>query len=192
MKHAKKITFPTYITLIRLLGAPFLVPFFIVHYVSLNNFVINLLVAMFFLFFGFTDFLDGFFARKYAQESKLGATLDHIADKFLTFSACVALVAIHKMGYFWAILLIGREFLMMGLREVALEYEMPIKVSSFGKLKTVVHIALITWMIANPAQMIQNHFWNGIETILLIASLIISWGSAFNYFMMFYAQLKSR
>ena len=192
MEHSKKITFPTYITLIRLLGAPFLVPFFIVNYVSLNNFIINLFVAALFLFFGFTDFLDGFFARKYSQESQLGATLDHIADKFLTFSACVALVAIHKMGYFWAILLIGREFFMMGLREIALEFKMPIKVSSFGKLKTVVHIAFIAWMIANPAQMVQNYFWNGIETILLAASLIISWASAFNYFTMFYAQLKNR
>ncbi|MDP3788184.1 MAG: CDP-diacylglycerol--glycerol-3-phosphate 3-phosphatidyltransferase [Candidatus Chromulinivorax sp.] len=190
MKNSKKITLPTYLTLFRLLGAPSLVPFFIVHYGSCNNFVINLSIATLFLFFGLTDFLDGFFARKYAQESQLGATLDHLADKFLTFSAFVALLAIGKISYLWVVLLIGREFFVMGLREIALEHAMSIRVSLFGKLKTVVHIALIAWIIVNPAQGQVNLLWNGIELVLLAASLIISWASALQYFAMFYAQLQ--
>jgi CDP-diacylglycerol--glycerol-3-phosphate 3-phosphatidyltransferase len=191
MKHSKKITFPTYLTLIRLICAPSLVPFLIVHYVPYNNFMINVSIAALFLLFGLTDFLDGFFARKYAQESKLGATLDHLADKFLTFSAFVALLAIGKLSYVWTILLVGREFFVMGLREIALEHAMSIRVSSFGKLKTVLHITLIAWIIINPAQQGQaNLLWNGIELILLAASLIISWTSALNYFCVFYAQLK--
>lgn len=192
MKHAKKITFPTYLTLIRLLGAPSLVPFFIVRYVPYNNFIMNLSIASLFLFFGFTDFLDGFFARKYAQESQLGATLDHLADKFLTFSALVALLAVGKISYVWVLLLIGREFFMMGLREVALEHAMSLKVSSFGKLKTAVHIALIAWIIANPMHGDISLFWNGIESVLLSVSVIISWASALQYCILFCAQLKTR
>ena len=190
MKHSKKITFPTYLTLIRLIGAPSLVPFFIVHYASRNDFMINVSIACLFLLFGFTDFLDGFFARKYCQQSQLGATLDHLADKFLTFSAFVALLAIGKISYVWVLLLVGREFFVMGLREIALENEMSIKVSSFGKLKTAMHIALIAWMIINPMQGQISLFWNGMEFILLAGSVIISWASALNYFIMFYAQLK--
>ena len=190
MKHAKKITFPTYLTLIRLIGAPSLVPFFIVHYGCNNDFLINLSIAFLFLLFGLTDFLDGFFARKYSQQSQLGATLDHLADKFLTFSAFVALLAIGKISYVWVLLLVGREFFVMGLREIALENQMSIKVSSFGKLKTAMHIMLIAWMIVNPAHGQVSYFWNGIEAILLAGSVIVSWASAFQYFIVFYAQLK--
>lgn len=190
MKISKKITLPTYLTLARLIGAPILVPFLIVRYVPQNDFITNLLIAILFLLFGFTDYLDGFFARKYAQESRLGATLDHLADKFLTFSALIGLLAVHKISYVLVLLLVGRELFVMGLREIALENAMSIKVSSFGKFKTVVHIALLALIIANPMQAGQSYFWNGTQVVLLIASLILSWFSAFNYFILFYAQLK--
>ena len=189
IKNSKKITFPTYLTLLRLFGAPILVPFFIVNYVPQNNFMINISIAMLFLFFGLTDFLDGFFARKYSQETQLGATLDHLADKFLTFSAYLALVAIGKMEYFWAILLIGREFFVLGLREIALENNMQIKVAAWGKLKTAFHIVLIAWMIVMPMAC-DNYFWSIIEFILLSISLFLSWISAIKYCILFYVQLK--
>lgn len=190
MKNLKKITFPTYFTLVRLIGAPVLVPFFILGHVACNDFITNIAIAALFLFFGFTDFLDGFFARKYAQESQLGATLDHLADKFLTFSALIALLVVGKISCLWVLLLVGREIFVMGLREIALEHAIFIRVSSFGKLKTVMHIACIAWIIVNPMQMETSYFWNGIEAILLAVSLIISLFSAFNYFILFYAQLK--
>jgi CDP-diacylglycerol--glycerol-3-phosphate 3-phosphatidyltransferase len=191
MKISKKITFPTYLTLARLICAPILVPFLIVRYVPQNDFIINLCVAAIFLLFGLTDYLDGFFARKFAQESKLGATLDHLADKFLTFSALIGLLAIHKISYIWVLLLVGRELFMMGLREIALEHGMSIKVSSSGKLKTVVHIALIAWIIANSVQVAENQcYWNAVEINLLVGSVILAWSSAYNYFRDFYAQLK--
>lgn len=189
MKIPKKITFPTYLTLIRLFGAPILVPFFIVRYVPFDNFVINICIATLFLAFAFTDFLDGFFARKYCQQTQLGATLDHVADKFLTFSVYVALVAVGKMEYFWAISLIGREFFVMGLREIALENQMQIHVSSWGKLKTCVHIFFIAWMIVMPLET-QSYFWTSIEFLCLVLSIVLSWGSAIDYALAFYGQLQ--
>ena len=192
MKHFKKITFPTYLTLIRLIGAPILVPFFIVHYISYNDFFTNLLIAGLFLFFGFTDFLDGYFARRYGQVSIVGATLDHIADKVLTFSAFVALLAVGKMSYVMVLLLVGRVLFMMGLREIALENNLHIAVSSWGKLKTVLHIMLIAWIIINPMQNQVDLFWNGTEIVLLCLSLFVSWASALYYFIPFYSHLKSR
>ena len=185
-----KITFPTYLTLFRLIGAPVAVPFFIVHFAPQNNCIINLFIAALFLFFGLTDFLDGFFARKYGQETKLGAALDHIADKFLIFSALVALLAVGKISYMWVIALIGREFFVMGLREIALENNMKIRVSSWGKLKTVIHIMLITWLIIHPMQLAENYIFNAIQLLLLVVSVIISWGSALDYICRLYSQLK--
>ena len=192
MKNSKKVTLSTYITLVRLVGAPLAMPFLIVNYGIQNNFIINMMIAMLFLLFGFTDFLDGFFARRYNQVTKIGASLDHLADKFLIFSALIGLVALGKISYLWVILLIGREFFIMGLREIALEHNMRIAVSSWGKLKTVVHIALISWIILNPAQITASLFWNGTQDILLVASLVLSLVSAWDYSVKFYFQLKNR
>lgn len=190
MKHSKKITFPTYLTLLRLIGAPIMVPFFIVQFLPINDFFINVAIAILFLLFGLTDFLDGFFARKYGQESQLGATLDHLADKFLTFSALIALLAIGKISYIFVLLLIGREFFMMGLREIALENKMNLRVSSWGKLKTCIQIGTIAWIIVNPAQQQLNYFFNGIEFLLLIASVMLAWYSALHYCIVFYKSLE--
>jgi len=192
MKNSKKVTLSTYITLIRLVGAPLLMPFLIVNYGINNDLCSNILIATLFLLFGFTDFLDGFFARRYNQVTKLGASLDHLADKFLIFSSLIGLLAIHKISYIFVIVLIGREFFIMGLREIALKQNMRIAVSSWGKLKTVMHIALICWIILNPIQMMHNLFWNGIEIVLLCLALIFSLGSAFDYSVNFYAQLKNK
>lgn len=192
MNTRNTITFSTYITLFRLCGSPIVVPFFIVHYLPYNVFLINLLIAALFLFFGFTDFLDGFFARKYNQKTVIGATLDHVADKFLTFSACIALTAMGKMSYGIAIALIGREFFVMGLRECALEHNFSIHVSSLSKLKTLVHIICIAWIIMNPDHATHASVLNAIEFFLLLFSLIISWASACDYFIKFYVQSKSR
>lgn len=190
MKISKKITFPTYLTLLRLVAAPIMVPFFIVRYVPVNDLFMNAAVAALFLLFGFTDYLDGFFARKYCQESQLGATLDHLADKFLTFSAFIALLAIGKISYIWVLLIVGREIFMMGLREIALENNVKIKVSSFGKLKTCVQIAAIAWIIFNP---VHQDFWlwcNCVQLILLFMSLLLAWYSAVQYFLVFYRSLQ--
>lgn len=185
-----KITFPTYLTLLRLFGAPIIMPLCIVHYLPFNNFLINLFIALLFLFFGFTDFLDGFFARRYGQVSTLGGALDHIADKFLVFSALVALLAVGRISYGWVLLLIGREFFMMSLREIALENRVKISVSHLGKLKTVFHIGLIAWIIINPAYANQTCFFQTIQLFLLAASVIISLVSAFDYVGKLYFQLK--
>jgi len=192
MKNLKKLTFSTYLTLLRLVVAPIIIPFLIVYYLSQNDFFINVLIAILFLLFGLTDFFDGFFARKYGQETKIGATLDHLADKFLIFSASIALLVVHKIWYGWVLVLVGRELYMMGLREIALEHNFRVQVCRSAKLKTCVHIILIAWIIINPMQQQINYFWNGIEALLLTASLLLSISSAVGYSSHVYDYLKSR
>src|ERR1700722_2587731 len=127
---------PTILTLIRLILSPLVLPVLFVYLLPYNNIYINILLALLFIAFSLTDFLDGYLARKYSQETALGSVLDPIADKFLVYSTLLALAVVNKLFFFWVVLLIGREFFMMGLRQVALENNFSVKVSSLGKTKT--------------------------------------------------------
>src|SRR5947207_13759133 len=129
----QKISLPMILTYIRLIGAPLVLPFFIVYLLPYNIFWLNCSLATLFFLFGLTDFFDGYLARKYNQVTTTGALLDHVADKFLLYSTLIALVAAHKLYFFWAILWIGREFFIMTLRQVALERNSLLTVSSYGK-----------------------------------------------------------
>ncbi|MGZ6250954.1 MAG: CDP-diacylglycerol--glycerol-3-phosphate 3-phosphatidyltransferase [Candidatus Chromulinivorax sp.] len=182
------ISLPLFLTIFRLILSPIIIPYLIVYTSCNQNFYSNGIVALIFLFFGLTDFLDGFLARKYQQVTKLGGALDHLADKFLIFSSLVALVAVQKLQIFWAIALIAREFFILGLRQIALEQNFFIQVSDFGKLKTCLHIATVTFLIAMPMQeslllLISKNF-------LLMLSLLFSWGSAFDYSIKFWQKIK--
>lgn len=177
------INFSTFLTLFRLIFSPLALPFLIVWAGLLQSFYINTAVAVIFLLLSFTDFLDGFLARRYEQVTQLGAMLDPIADKFLSYAALVALVAAHKLFFYWAILLIGREFFIMSLRMSALQHGFSIAVGLIGKLKTVAITFFIAWVILNPHQDIyfSRFVWDLIEYLLLAVSMFLSIGSAFEY-----------
>jgi CDP-diacylglycerol--glycerol-3-phosphate 3-phosphatidyltransferase len=179
----KNISLSFKLTLIRLIGSPLILPFFLVYLLPFNNVVINDFLAFFFLCFGATDFLDGYIARKYGQVTKLGASLDHIADKFLLYSTLIALIVVHKIYFFWAIIWIGREFFILGLRIIALENNVSVEVSSYGKSKTVAQITCLAFIILNPYQNVgmSAAWWNGIELFLIVIATGLSVFSAYKY-----------
>lgn len=189
----KQFSLPLRLTLIRLIGSPFVLPFFLVYLLPFNNMLLNSALSLFFLFFGLTDFFDGYLARKYNQVTVLGGMLDHIADKFLLYSTLIALVAVQKLYFFWAILWIGREFLLMALRQIALENDFSVPVSSYGKLKTVLQIMCLAVVIVNPYQVLgfNAFWWNGLELALLILATALSLISAYNYFSFFLQRFES-
>src|SRR5579863_3418124 len=135
-----ELSLPMLLTFIRLIGSPIILPFLLVYLLPYNTFWLNCSLAAIFVLFGLTDFFDGYLARKYHLVTPTGAMLDHIADKFLLYSTLIALLAADKLHFFWAILWIGREFFVMGLRQISLENSFSITVSSWGKLKTVMQI----------------------------------------------------
>lgn len=185
---------PMILTYIRLIGAPLVLPFFLVYLLPYNISWINYALSILFLLFGLTDFFDGYLARKYNQVTSTGALLDHVADKFLLYSTLIALVTAHKLYFFWTIIWIGREFFMMTLRHIALEKNLYIAVSSYGKLKTVLQIMCLTIIIANPYHALPVHFsyWNIFELILLICATLVSVMSAYHYFSVFTNELSQR
>ena len=189
----KQFSLPMLLTYTRLIGAPLVLPFFLVYLLPYNVFLLNCSLALLFFLFGLTDFFDGYLARKYNQVTSQGALLDHVADKFLLYSTLIALVAAHKLYFVWAILWIGREFFIMTLRQMALERNTVATVSSYGKLKTVLQIASLTLVIANPdhALDIFASYWNMLEIVGLFLATLISVLSAYHYFVSYqYSQDK--
>ena len=101
------------------------------------------------LFIGasFTDWLDGYIARKRGQVSTLGALLDPIADKLLISAALVSLVE-NRLAPAWAIvIIIGREFAVSGLRSIAAAEGFTISASKKGKFKMLTQVVAITLLI---------------------------------------------
>jgi phosphatidylglycerophosphate synthase len=78
----QKITFPTILTIIRLVVGFFIVPVLVVAVCPYNQWYGNILVSLFFLAVSFTDFLDGQLARRLNEKSKIGGFLDALADRF--------------------------------------------------------------------------------------------------------------
>jgi len=142
-----------------------------------------------------TDFFDGYLARKFKQETTFGRVLDPIADKFLLYATLVALLAAHKIFFYWVILFIGREFFMMGLRHIALENSFSVPVVLLGKIKTTCQMIMLCVIILNPYQGLGLRGalgWNGTELLLILVSLGLSLGSAVQYYQLFMKLWKEK
>ncbi len=179
----KYINLPNLLTLTRLIISPLILPVLIVYVLPYDYLPFNIALALLFLAFSFTDFLDGYFARRYHLTSKLGGALDHIADKFLTYSAFIGLVTINKIYFFWVIIFIGRDFFVMGLRQIALENDFSVPVGLSGKIKTTLQMMLITWLIARPVHL--AHSWCYLDLGLLSVAVLTTLASAYQYYLGF-------
>lgn len=175
--------------------APLVLPVIFVYYLPQNSLYTNSCLALVFILFALTDFFDGYLARRYNQETLLGKLLDPVADKCLIYATLISLVQTNKIFFYWAIIIIGREFAIMGLRLIATEQLMSLPVSAAGKIKTVIHAICLAWLILNPYQAlgIQHAFWwNFIEKILLFLSIFISLASGWIYYRQFAEQWKEK
>jgi CDP-diacylglycerol--glycerol-3-phosphate 3-phosphatidyltransferase len=90
-----------------------------------------------------TDFVDGYLARRWAQTTTFGSFLDTTADKLLVSGALIALVDVGRASAWVAIIIIGRELLILGLRGVVAAEGTVFAPSIWGKLKTNVQFAAI-------------------------------------------------
>lgn len=133
-----RLNLPTLITLSRII----LIPFFILTAPDRP-----FLGALIFGVASVTDFLDGYLARKTGQITKFGIILDPIADKFLVISALILLVDMARLSAWIAITIIVREFLVTGLRVVALSKDIVIPAEMGGKLKTSSQIIAVLCLV---------------------------------------------
>jgi cardiolipin synthase (CMP-forming) len=103
---------------------------------------------------GVTDFLDGYLARAWSQQSRIGRMLDPIADKLLVSAVLVMLAADHTIeGYSLAaaIIILCREILVSGMREYLAELKVSVPVSNVAKWKTTLQLVALGFLIAGPS-----------------------------------------
>jgi cardiolipin synthase len=101
-----------------------------------------------------TDFLDGYFARVWEQQSSLGRMLDPIADKLLVASCLLMLAAedtIRGWTLFAAVIILCREILVSGLREFLAELRVSVPVTRLAKWKTTGQLVAIGFLLAGEA-----------------------------------------
>jgi CDP-diacylglycerol--glycerol-3-phosphate 3-phosphatidyltransferase len=149
-----------------------------------------------FILASITDGLDGYLARRRGQITTLGMLLDPLADKLMVTAAFILLVAYNpRIMHPWiAVLVIGREFLVSGLRSIAASEGFTIEASELGKLKTVIQIVAIVAVILNH----RWDYWNfggfpiGVHLIAVTAvywMTIVSIISAIDYFVGFWKKI---
>lgn len=91
----------------------------------------------------FTDWLDGYLARRRNQVTRLGIVLDPLADKLLVAAAFLSLVELGAVQAWIVMILLAREFAITGLRSIAASRGMLIPASSLGKAKMVLEVVAI-------------------------------------------------
>ena len=120
-----------------------------------------------------TDFFDGYIAREWNQTTMLGAILDPLADKMLTLAAFLGLMMIGEASA-WAIyIIIVRELFITGIRTIAVSEGISVKASWAGKVKTVVQMIAIGFLLM--------HWLLGTELLWFAVALTVYSGLEYLY-----------
>jgi CDP-diacylglycerol--glycerol-3-phosphate 3-phosphatidyltransferase len=181
-----KFNLANQLTLLRL----FLVPFFLVFTVH-DNVTTRVAALIIFVIASLTDLFDGRVARRKGMVTVLGTFLDPLADKFLISSAFVAFVQIPEIHVpaWMVVLIIGREFLITGLRTLAVSQGRVLAAQPAGKFKTtsqlVAIIAILIILIVNsvfekmggfpvPGTAFREGFWDALAMTLNGAPYVLT------------------
>lgn len=166
-----KMNLPNKLTLLRVIMIPFFVFFLLVEPFGYTGRIVALVL---FCAASFTDFLDGFIARKYHLVTNFGKFMDPLADKLLVCSALICFIELGKLPAWIVIIIIAREFIISGFRLIAAENGVVIAANYWGKFKTVSQMIMIILLIADPGGIFdvitQVFVW--LSVILTVISLL--------------------
>jgi CDP-diacylglycerol--glycerol-3-phosphate 3-phosphatidyltransferase len=179
----KAVNLPNALTFFRILLVPVLVV------VLLTKFEGKEFVGLgLFLLASLTDFLDGFIARRWGLETRLGKLLDPAADKILTSAAFISLVEMGDAPAWVVVIIVAREFAISTLRSVSAESQVVIAAAWSGKAKTVAQIVAISLLI------IQERLGDlaPLATIALFVALLLSVYSGIEYGVRYAGLLRQR
>ena len=157
----------------------------------------ELLASALFIAASITDGIDGYLARKRGQITTMGMLLDPLADKLLIAAAFVTLVQFNpRLVPAWiAVVIIGREFLVSGLRSIAASEGFTIEASDLGKLKMFAQIVSVVAVILDHRWQTWPLFHSYYLPIDIVARLAIwvvvglSLISAADYFIGFWNKI---
>lgn len=179
------MNFPTFLTLLRIVVIPLLV---VIYYLPFEG--RQSVAAMLFAGAAFTDWLDGYLARRWNQTTPFGAFLDPVADKLIVAVALGVLIEIHSSWLltFPALIIIGREIVISALREwmAELGQRANVAVSYIGKLKTSAQMLAIIVLLANPPGNLYADFGLALlyfSAVLTLWSMVLYLRAAWPYMM---------
>lgn len=177
------LNLPNKITLIRILLIPvfmvFLLSRSVLDFLSISLRWGAVIAGVVFSLAALTDTLDGYVARAKGQITMAGQFLDPLADKLLVSAALISLVGLGRLSAWIAMVIIGREFAVMGLRMAATAKNITIASSQWGKLKTLSQIlAIVVIIFRLPAL----RFGLLIEGTLVTIAVVLTVASGIEYF----------
>lgn len=147
-----------------------------------------MLALAIFLVAAATDLLDGYLARRWGQITTVGMLLDPIADKLLISAALISLVQVHAVAGWMAILIIGREFAISGLRSIAAAEGYTIRANELGKTKMFFQVIAISMVLVAMRQ----PQWQFPAEMAMIVVVLTSFASAVSYFVKFWSKLDEQ
>lgn len=160
----------------------------------------EVLASVIFILASITDGIDGYLARKRGQITTMGILLDPLADKLLIAAAFITLVQFNPIlvPAWIAVVIIGREFLVSGLRSIAASEGFTIQASELGKFKMLVQIISVVAVILAR----RWHEWPlvgiyifpvyWIARIAIWFMVLLSLVSAADYFIAFWARIDRK
>ena len=143
----------------------------------------SLLAGLFFCLAAVTDFLDGFFARRYGAVTALGKMLDPLADKILISSAMIMLIPLGRIPVWMVIVIIAREMAVTALRGMAVNEGIVIQASPLGKYKTIFQSVAVVGLCVHYTYFHVNVHVVGM--VFLWGALILTLWSGWHYFWRF-------
>ncbi|MBV9507540.1 MAG: CDP-diacylglycerol--glycerol-3-phosphate 3-phosphatidyltransferase [Acidobacteriia bacterium] len=182
---------PNALTILRIFFVPLLVAVLVEENFTLTiagRVVTNEWLALaIFLTAAGTDLMDGYLARRWRQETTIGTLLDPIADKLLISAALVSLVQVQLLPGWMAILIIGREFAVSGLRSIAAAEGYTIRANDLGKTKMVSQVAAISFLMLG----LRNEALRPAGMFLMWSVLFFTVASAITYFAKFWGKVDA-
>ena len=167
---------PNKLTIFRVILIPFFVFFLLAPYFEGYG---NYIAVAIFIVASFTDFLDGYLARKHNLVTNFGKFMDPLADKLLVSSALICLVETGQLASWIVVIIISREFIISGFRLIASDNGVVIAASYWGKFKTVSQMFMVITLILN----FPNPIFQTLGTILTYVALALSIISLVDYVM---------
>ena len=174
------LTVPNQLTFLRL---AFLPVFLIAIEYERYDLALGILVAA-----GVSDALDGVLARGLNQKTPLGAYLDPIADKLLISAAFISLVQMGLVPAWMVVIIIGREFIIVGLRDIATSEGLIIPASALSKTKMVLQVVAGCAVILTAKHPVLKSLGVTLMWLMVLSAVL----SAIHYFQMFWGQVNFR
>ncbi len=164
---------PNKLTIFRVILIPFFVVFMLVPGIPYAN----IIATVIFCVASFTDFLDGYLARRDGLVTNFGKFMDPLADKLLVGAALICLIETGQLPAWVVVIIISREFIISGFRLIASDNGVVIAASYWGKFKTVSQMVMVILLILN----IQHPIFQVLGTILIWVSVILTVVSLIDY-----------